>query len=95
MKDKKDMYLWLQVDEDVTEPDIRSALSDKGITRCILHPLPEYDWSSFRREAAKDILPSLIEKASEVYELESLNKEIWCEKAVKWADELIRQLKQE
>ncbi|MBO7071851.1 MAG: hypothetical protein J6W09_11250 [Bacteroidales bacterium] len=53
------------------------------------------DWSAFRREAAKDILPSLIEKASEIYELESLVKEVWCKQAVEWADELIKQLKQE
>lgn len=51
------------------------------------------DWQAFRREAAKDILPSLIEKASEIYGLESLAKEVWCKQAVEWADELIRQLK--
>lgn len=49
------------------------------------------DWSSFRREAAKDILPALIE----MYGLESLNKETWCKQAIEWADELIKQLKQE
>lgn len=88
MKDKKDMYLWLQVDEDVTEPDIRSALSDKGITRCILHPLPEYDWSAFRREAAKDILAGLSAHVG------GIDIEQDARLAIRLADELIRQLKQ-
>ena len=52
------------------------------------------DWSAFRREAAKDILSVLIEKASNVYEFESLNKEIWCQQAIEWADELIKQIKE-
>lgn len=55
----------------------------------------EPDWSAFRRDAAKDILTVLIEKASDVYELESLDKNIWCQQAIEWADELIKQLKQE
>lgn len=54
----------------------------------------EPDWSSFRIEAAKEILPSLIEKASEVYEFESLVKEVWCKQAVEWADELIRVIRE-
>lgn len=58
------------------------------------NPTP-VDWDAFRREAAKDILPTLIEKASEIYEFESLVKDVWCKQAVEWADELIRQLKQE
>lgn len=53
------------------------------------------EWEVFRREAAKDILPSLIMEASKVYELESLNKDIWCEQAVIWVDALIKQLKKE
>lgn len=56
---------------------------------------PETDWEAFRREAAKDILHSLITEASKIYEFESLNKGIWCEQAVEWADELIKQLKEE
>lgn len=53
-----------------------------------------YNEESFRREAAKDILPVLIEKASDVYEFESLNKEIWCQQAIEWADKLIKQLQE-
>ncbi len=52
-------------------------------------------WEVFRREAAKDILPSLIKEASKIYGFESLNKGIWCEQAIEWADELIKQLKME
>ena len=53
------------------------------------------DWDAFRREAAKDILPALIDKASDVYDLESLAKDVWCHQAIEWADELIKQLKDE
>ena len=52
------------------------------------------DWDAFRREAAKDILPSIITAASKVYEFESLDKDVWCEQAVAWADSLIKQLKE-
>lgn len=52
------------------------------------------DWSAFRREAAKGILPSIITAASKIYEFESLDKDIWCEQAVAWADSLIKQLKE-
>ena len=55
----------------------------------------EFDWQSFRREVAKDILPVLIDKACEEYEFNTLNKEVYCEQAIEWADELIRQLKRE
>jgi len=37
----------------------------------------------------------LIEKASDVYEFKSLTKKIWCQQAIEWADELIKQLKDE
>ena len=53
------------------------------------------DWDDFRMKAAKDILPSIITAASKDYEFESLNKDIWCEQAVAWADSLIKQLKEE
>lgn len=52
------------------------------------------DWAKFRREVAKEILGSFIPAAAEVYELESLAKDVWCKQAVEWADELIKQLKQ-
>ena len=68
---------------------------EKLLTMAAEASLHYIDWSSFRREAAKEILPTLIEKASEIYELESLAKEVWCEKAVEWADELIKRLKDE
>ena len=77
--------------------DPESPFNDGGYYKSAVLPLEcfdlweEPDWSSFRREAAKDILPALIE----MYGLESLNKETWCKQAIEWADELIKQLKQE
>lgn len=53
-----------------------------------------YNEESFRREAAKDILQSIIVTASQVYEMESLDKSIWCEQAIEWADTLIAKLKE-
>lgn len=49
------------------------------------------DWDAFRREAAKEILCSLL-SANPNY---SLKKDIAASAAIEYADELIRQLKQE
>lgn len=48
------------------------------------------DWSSFRREAAKDILPAVIAKKSSMCSHGEVVKE-----AIEFADELIKQLKQQ
>ena len=69
--------------------DFETEIENPSINKTIV------DWSSFRREAAKDILPALIDKASDVYDLESLAKDVWCHQAIEWADELIKQLKDE
>lgn len=47
------------------------------------------DWKSFRREAAKDILPAIIDKKSSMCSYEEVVKE-----AIAFADELIKQLKE-
>lgn len=47
------------------------------------------DWSSFRREAAKDILVAVIAKKSSMCSYGEV-----VEEAIKFADELIRQLKE-
>jgi len=60
----------------------------------ILQMEVDWDWEKFRREAVKDILQSIIVTASQVYEMESLNKSIWCEQAIEWADTLIAKLKE-
>ena len=52
------------------------------------------DWSAFRREAAKDILNSIISAASKIYEFDSLDKRFCCKQAIDWADELIKQLQE-
>lgn len=59
-----------------------------------LYLAAEFDWQSFRREAAKDILNSIISAASKMYEFESLDKRFCCKQAIDWADELIKQLQE-
>ena len=48
------------------------------------------DWDAFRREAAKDVLPAVIDKKSSMCSYEEVVKE-----AITFADELIKQLKEE
>lgn len=47
------------------------------------------DWEAFRREAAKDILGAIIAKKSSFCSYEEVVKE-----AIRFADELIKQLKE-
>ena len=54
----------------------------------------EPDWDSFRREAAKDILPVVINQKCQYLEFASLNNETSCYDAIQLADELVKQLKQ-
>ena len=51
------------------------------------------DWSSFRREVAKDVLPTLIYFANNGFEEESVNLNYWTCRAIEWADALIEKLK--
>lgn len=51
---------------------------------------PTVDWDEFRREAAKDILPAIIKKKSSMCGFDEVVAE-----AITFADELIRQLKEE
>ena len=55
------------------------------------------DWSSFRREAAKDILPAMINwrRVNEAGANILISKEEAAKLAIEYADELIKQLKQE
>ena len=56
----------------------------------------EFDWSSFRREAAKDILCALISNSDcFAFRQDKRAGEIEVSDALSFADELIRQLKQE
>ena len=80
--------------------DVARAVAEKLTTSInlsgggeIIDDSAPIDWLFFRTAAAKDILASLIEKASDIYELESLDKEVWCEQAIQWADTLIEKLK--
>lgn len=59
---------------------------------------PEFvDWSAFRREAAKDILPAMINwrRVNEAGANIIISKEEAAKLAIKYADELIKLLKQE
>lgn len=53
------------------------------------------DWSSFRREAAKDILPTIINwrRLNEAGANLLISKEEAVKLAIEYADELIKQLK--
>lgn len=55
------------------------------------------DWSSFRREAAKDILPAMINwrRVNEAGANILISKEEAAKLAIEYADELIKQFKQE
>lgn len=55
------------------------------------------DWSAFRREAAKDILPAMINwrRVNEAGANIIISKEEAAKLAIKYADELIKLLKQE
>ena len=57
----------------------------------------DFDWSSFRREAAKDVLPAMINwrRTKESGANILISKEDAVKLAIEYADELIRQLKQE
>ena len=49
----------------------------------------DWDWEKFRRETAKDVLPAVIAKKSSMCSFKEVVKE-----AVQFADELIKQLKE-
>lgn len=55
----------------------------------IVDESPTVDWSAFRREAAKDILPAVITKKSSMCAYNDVVKE-----AITFADVLIKQLKE-
>ena len=57
----------------------------------------DFDWSSFRREAAKDVLPAMINwrRINKAGTNLLISKEEAVKLAIEYADELIRQLKQE
>lgn len=68
---------------------IDEALYEQGYNQAI-KDLDDFNWSSFRREAAKDILPAVIAKKSSMCNYDEVVKE-----AIEFADELLRQLKDE
>ena len=70
---------------------------EKLLTMAAEASLHYVDWSSFRREAAKDILPAIINwrRMNGAGANILISKEEATKLAIEYADELIRQLKQE
>ena len=59
-------------------------------------PVIEFDWASFRREAAMRMLPITSEwRLSKKDVTVGIPKEAACKLAIEYADELIKQLKEE
>lgn len=75
---------------------IDEALYEQGYNQAI-KDLDNCDWQAFRREAAKDILPAMINwrRVNEAGANILISKEEAAKLAIKYADELIKLLKQE
>ena len=52
------------------------------------------DWNTFRREAAKDFMSSVIIREAPQYNFACRNVKSVVSEAIMWADELIKQLKE-
>lgn len=59
---------------------------------CLIELENDFDWQSFRAEAAKDILCSMIELIE--HEYSAIDKDYWCGYAVEWTDVLVKKLKE-
>ena len=70
---------------------------EKLLTMATEASLHYVDWSSFRREVAKDILPAMINwrRTNEAGANLLISKEEAVKLAIEYANELIKQLKQE
>lgn len=55
----------------------------------------EFDWQSFRREAAKDLLCAIVAREAPQYSCGRRNIQLRAYEAVEWADELIKQLQED
>lgn len=53
------------------------------------------DWDAFRREAAKDFMSAIITREAPQYNFACRNVADRVTEAIMWADELIKQLKEE
>ena len=70
---------------------IDEALYEQGYNQAI-KDLNDCDWQAFRRKAAKDILAGMMAHQRITY---GSNYAVLAKYAISYADELIRQLKQE
>lgn len=58
-------------------------------------PKDTTDWATFRREAAKDFMSAIITREAPQYNFACRNVADRVTEAIMWADELIKQLKEE
>ena len=58
-------------------------------------PKDTTDWEAFRREAAKDFMTAIIAREAPQYDFACRNVSIRVSEAIMWADELIKQLKED
>lgn len=56
---------------------------------------PTVDWDAFRREAAKDFMSAIITREAPQYNFACRNVADRVTEAIIWADELVKQLKEE
>lgn len=61
----------------------------------ILEMEVDWDWEKFRREAAKDFMAAIIAREAPQYDFACRNVSIRVSEAIMWADELIKQLREE
>lgn len=54
-----------------------------------------YTWDSFRMEAAKDFMTAIIAREAPQYDFACRNVSIRVSEAIMWAEELVKQLKDE
>lgn len=57
--------------------------------------LDNWDWEKYRREAAKDFMTAIIVREEPQYQFACRNVANRVSEAIMWADELIKQLKEE
>lgn len=77
----------LPIDEAIYEEGYNQAIKD----------LDNFDWSAFRREAAKDILSNIAGQLTNddtAATIDDFDPKFYAKVAIEWADELIKQLQE-
>ena len=79
---------------DNVRPELKPPITTEDALRH-LHEQVDWDWEKFRREAAKDFMTAIIAREAPQYDFACRNVSIRVSEAIMWADELIKQLKDE